>query len=62
MSTQPDDQQKKATDQDEHTGKAVVERGKKAIEAAEQSNNKDKPEKERVESRDKDAEQWRNEG
>lgn len=48
--------------QQESSSKAVLERGKEAIEADEKINKKDLDAKELKADDEKDAEQWRNEG
>jgi hypothetical protein len=56
------EEQKNKPGEDDNSSKAVVERGKKAVEADEQLNKKDLTEDEKKSSAKADAEKWRNEG
>lgn len=57
-----DENKDKAPKKDEYSSEATVERGKKAADAADKLNKPEQDEAEKKKEREKDAEQWRNEG
>lgn len=53
---------KKKPEENEYSSASTIERGKKAIEANEKLNKKDGESPEGKKEKEKDAEEWRNEG